>query len=47
MAYEKPESYRENFGKFIYQILSKNQDSYQETLKDLNKIILTKCVFII
>ena len=24
-----------------------NQDSYQETWKDLNKIVETKCVFII
>ena len=35
MAYERSESARDNFSKFIYQ----NQNIYQETWKDLNKII--------
>ena len=33
MAYERSESTRDDFGKFIY------QDTYLETWKDLNKII--------
>ena len=36
-----------NFVKFIHQIPIWNQDTYQETWKDFNKIIYTKCVFII
>ena len=39
------ESAQDNFGKFIHQF--QNQDTYQETWKDLNKIIKTKCIFII
>ena len=40
MAYERSESAQDNFGKFIYQLQPK-------TWKDPNKIIQTKCVFII
>ena len=34
MAYERSESVRDNFGKFLHQF----QDTYQETWKDLIKI---------
>ena len=39
MAYERFENARDNFGKFIHQFQPKNQDTYKETWKDLNKII--------
>ena len=39
MANERSESAQDNFGKFIHQFQPWNQDTYQETWKDLNKII--------
>ena len=36
----------DNFGKFIHQFQT-NQDNYQESCNDINKITQTKCVFII
>ena len=44
MANEKSESCRDNFGKFIYQLQPKTKYICQETLKDPNKTISTKCV---
>ena len=39
MAYEKFESARGNFGKFIHYSTLNSRHLYQETWKDLNKII--------
>ena len=36
MVYERSERTRENFAKFIHQFPTWNQDTYQETWKDLN-----------
>ena len=47
MAYERSESTQDNFGKFIHQFQPEAKDTYQETWKIFNKIISTKCVFII
>ena len=33
------ESARDNFGKFIHRFQTETKDTYQETWKDLNKII--------
>ena len=45
MAYERSESVRDNFGKFIYQFLPKSK-ILSENLKDPNQIVYTKCVLI-
>ena len=39
MAYERSDSARDNFGKFIHQFQPETQDTYQKTWKDFNKII--------
>ena len=39
MAYERSESARDNFGKFINLFQTWNKDTNQETWKDFNKII--------